>query len=181
MTAALPSWLSGLRAVLLVASRLVMVVACGLFIALIALLTADFSIRYLHGGGVRGSHELASILITNLYALGFLEVYRRKADISLTILSDAIPVRFKLVYNNIILLIVMITLLILCYHTWDVFYNEIGRKTPGLRLPSTLYWVALAISTTLIVITILLDILTSLLSGTPAALAEEPEALHVET
>jgi TRAP-type C4-dicarboxylate transport system permease small subunit len=155
------------------AYRVCVVVTALLLSALVVDNLVEMAARALFHTSIGWVFEVNLLLAIWLYFLGIYQVYYKRGDISVDVVTRRLPPAAQRWIGIAIDVIIVATLLMICWYSRNLIAVQWPFKTPGLRLPNPLFTAPVAIGSILMAATMFERLLQRL--ATPHPL---PSGLH---
>ena len=152
----------GFEKVVHVTSSTLMVVSTGLLLVMLMLGTADVLGRYLFNNPISGTTEIFEILLPGVVLLGWAYVQRDKSHITVDIIYERFPPRFKaIVALCITTLAMVIAALIVWQGLGEVVLNyQMGRMIRNIHVPIYLPQLLVPIGAFALLLALIIDFCT---------------------
>lgn len=154
----------GFEKVIRVASSMLMYVSTGLLLVMLLLGTADVLGRYLFDHPISGTIEIYEILLPGIVLLSWAHVQREKAHISVDIIYERLPPRFKTIVGLCITILSMVVVAVIIWQGLDtvILNYQMGRMIRNIQIPIYLPELLVPIGAFFFLLTLIVDFFTSI-------------------
>lgn len=148
------------------ASKIMAIIASIGLTAMMLLTTADVIGRYFFSKPIWGTYELVSLLLIFAGTWGWGYCQKEKGHVSVTLLVDRFPKRLRMFFKSLTNLIGFAGFSLICWRIWEkaLHYIALGNSglTQTLEIPYYPFMLALMISSAMMALVVMTDLIHSL-------------------